>query len=163
VDDVRQPEPVSRQDTPDNPPRRGKTAAFLVLGLVLAGLAGFGVISWLGSLNSESTDDAFVDGHVSQVAAQIGGRVQAILVRDNQLVSAGQTLLTIDPRDMQVRVDQSVAGLAQARAQLAQATATLASAVPISARPRPMCRWHKRICSRRSATWRATAPSIRAP
>ena len=60
------------------------------------------------------------------MAAQIGGRVQALLVRDNQLVAAGQTLVTIDPRDMQVRADQSLAQRAQAVAQLAQARATLA-------------------------------------
>ncbi len=126
MDDVRQPEPVSRQDTPDNPPKRGKRLAFTVLFLVLGAGAVYGGMFWLASLHTESTDDAFVDGHVSQVAAQIGGRVQAILVRDNELVSAGQTLVTIDPRDMQVRVDQSIANLAQAGAQLAQARATLA-------------------------------------
>ncbi len=126
MDDVRQPDLANRQLTPDPPPKRGKGVAFLVLGLVLAGLAAFGGITWLNSLHSESTDDAFVDGHISQVAAQIGGRVQAILVRDNQMVQAGQTLVVIDPRDMQVRVDQSEAGLAQANAQLAQSRATLA-------------------------------------
>ncbi len=126
MDDVRQPEPVSRQDTPDNPPKRGKTLAFTLLFLALAAGAVYGGTVWLASLHTESTDDAFVDAHVSQVASQIGGRVQAILVRDNELVSVGQTLVTIDPRDMQVRVDQSTANLAQANAQLAQSRATLA-------------------------------------
>jgi membrane fusion protein (multidrug efflux system) len=126
MDDVRQPDPPSRDSVQDLPPKRGKRTAFIVLFLVLGGLAVAGVLTWLNARNYESTDDAFIDGHVSQVAPQIGGRVQALLVRDNQMVSAGQTLVTIDPRDMQVRVDQAVAQRAQAAAQLAQSRATLA-------------------------------------
>ncbi len=126
MDDVRQPEPVSRQATPDNPPKRGKALAFTLLFLVLGAGAVYGGIRWLAALHTESTDDAAIDGHVSQVSSQISGRVQAILVRDNELVSAGQPLVTIDPRDMEVRVDQSTANLAQSKAQLSQAQATLA-------------------------------------
>ena len=125
MDDVRQPDPLSRENVQDLPPKRGKRTAFVVLFLILGALGAGGVITWLAARHHESTDDAFIDGHVSQVASQIGGRVQALLVRDNQLVAAGQTLVTIDPRDMQVRVDQSIAQRAQAVAQLAQARATL--------------------------------------
>ncbi len=126
MDDVRQPEPISRQATPENPPKRGKALAFTLLFLALGAGAVYGGMVWLASLHTESTDDAAIDAHVSQVASQIGGRVRDILVRDNELVTAGQALVTIDPRDMQVRLNQSTANLAQARAQLAQAEATLA-------------------------------------
>ena len=125
MDDVRHPEPASRLDSVDAPPRRGKAASFLGLALVLTALAGGGVYYWLSQLHFESTDDAFIDGHVSQVSPQIAGRVVALLVADNQLVAAGQELVTIDPRDMQVRLDQALANRAQAAAQLAQAWATL--------------------------------------
>jgi membrane fusion protein (multidrug efflux system) len=123
VDDVRLPEP-SRLDTLDAPPK-GKARAFLILFVLLGGLGGAGVYAWLQGRHFESTDDAFIDGHVSQVAPQIAGRVSALLVADNQSVQAGQELLTIDPRDMQVRLDQALAGRAQAVAQAAQARATL--------------------------------------
>ena len=99
---------------------------FLVLGLVLAALTVGGVLYWLNARHYESTDDAFIDGHISQVSPQIGGRVVAILVRDNQMVQAGQKLIEIDPRDMQVRLEQAQAQQAQTAAQLAQVRAGLA-------------------------------------
>ena len=126
MDDVRPPQPVHSDDLSDAPPRRGKARAFLVLFLVFAMLGGAGVYVWLSGRGIESTDDAFIDGDVSQVSPQIAGRVIAILVDDNQRVAAGQELLRIDPRDEEVRIAQREAEQAQAAAELAQARATLA-------------------------------------
>ncbi len=110
----------------DAPPRRGKKVVFLILGLVLAAAVVACVLYYLSARHLESTDDAFIDGHVSQISPQIGGRVSALLVRDNQMVQAGQILLRIDPRDMQVKLEQALAQQAQTAAQLAQVRATLA-------------------------------------
>lgn len=74
----------------------------------------------------ESTDDAFIDAHVTTVAPQVAGRVQQILVKDNQFVNAGDVLLEIDPRDYQSKLTQAQANLAAAISQLAQAKAQLA-------------------------------------
>jgi membrane fusion protein (multidrug efflux system) len=110
----------------DAPPKRGKGLVFLILGLILIALVVAGVLYWLDARHYESTDDAFIDGHISQVSPQIGGRVVALLVRDNQMVHAGDPLLRIDPRDMQVKLQQALAQQAQTAAQLAQVRATLA-------------------------------------
>jgi membrane fusion protein, multidrug efflux system len=64
----------------------------------------------------ESTDDAQVDGHVTQIASRVGGTVLSVPVMDNQLVEAGAVLVTIDPRDYQVAVDKARAELADAEA-----------------------------------------------
>lgn len=71
----------------------------------------------------ESTDDAQVDGHITPIAAKISGRVQDVLVTDNEQVKAGQVLLKIDPRDYQAVVDQAQAAfdVAQSDAQSAGA------------------------------------------
>jgi len=61
--------------------------------------------------NRESTDDAQVDGHITPIAAKISGRIQEVLVNDNEAVKAGQVLLKIDPRDYQAAVDQAQAAL----------------------------------------------------
>src|ERR1700674_4312403 len=45
--------------------------------------------------NRESTDDAQVDGHITPIAAKISGRVQEVLVHDNEQVKAGQVLVKI--------------------------------------------------------------------
>lgn len=123
MDDVRRPEPDPA--ALDAPPKRGKAGAFIALFTIFGLLAAGGAYLWLTGRHYESTDDAFIDGHVSQVSPQIAGRVVALLVGDNQMVGAGQELLRIDPRDAQAKLDESLASYAQAQAQLAQARATL--------------------------------------
>ncbi len=93
--------------------------------IVLVVLVVLVVLYWLHAHDFESTDDAFVDTHLVRVAPRIAGRVDAVLVEDNQQVKAGQPLLRIDPRDYQARLDQAQATRAQADAQIAQAQAQL--------------------------------------
>jgi membrane fusion protein, multidrug efflux system len=99
----------------------------LIFGALLAIIAA-GVFFWVRSWNSQSTDDAQVDGHIAPVAPKIAGNVTDVLVNDNQQVKLGQLLLRIDPRDYQARVDQARAALAVAMSQAAGASA----GVPLS-------------------------------
>ena len=62
----------------------------------------------------ESTDDAQVDGHITQISSKVYGRVAEVLVDDNQQVKAGQVLARLDPRDYQAALDQAKAQLALA-------------------------------------------------
>src|SRR5882762_4486363 len=71
----------------------------------------------------ESTDDAFIEGHVTQVAPQVAGRVARVLVNDNQLVNAGEVLAEIDPSDYQAKLDQERAKLISAKSRIGQAEA----------------------------------------
>jgi membrane fusion protein (multidrug efflux system) len=56
---------------------------------------------------SESTDDAQVDGHITQIAARVGGTVRVINVMDNQRVKKGDVLVQIAPDDYQIAVESS--------------------------------------------------------
>jgi membrane fusion protein (multidrug efflux system) len=67
--------------------------------------------------NRETTDDAQVDGHITPMASKVYGRVQQVLVDDNQAVKAGQVLVKIDPRDYQAALDQAKAALALAESE----------------------------------------------
>ena len=107
-------------------PRWKKLLHWAVGLLVLAALAVAGVLYWLHARHFESTDDAFIDGYISQIAAQVPGRVTRIAFADNQQVTAGQVLVELDPRDYQVRLDQAVAQRVQAAAQAGQARAQVA-------------------------------------
>jgi membrane fusion protein (multidrug efflux system) len=62
-----------------------------------------------------STDDAYVDGTVALVSTRVAGTVSAVYVEDNWTVKRGDLLVTLDPRDFQVRVDQAEAQLARAK------------------------------------------------
>src|SRR6476469_9789247 len=93
-------------------------------------LIGFGVLAvaviaifvWRSS-GRQSTDDAQVDGHITQVAARVGGTVSKLNVQENQRVEAGAILAELDPRDYQVAVERAKAELADAQAN-ADAAAT---------------------------------------
>jgi membrane fusion protein (multidrug efflux system) len=99
----------------------------MIAGIAVLVLVGIGVWIWLSS-GKESTDDAQIDGHITQVATRVGGTVIKVAVKDNQLVEEGTVLAEIDPRDYQVAVDRARAELADAQAT---ATAT-GTGVPIA-------------------------------
>jgi membrane fusion protein (multidrug efflux system) len=87
-----------------------------------------GVIAWWHYRGQESTDDAQIDGHITQIAARVSGTIVKVSVDNNDAVGAGTLLVQIDPRDYQVAVDRAEAELADARATAAAAQ----SGVPIT-------------------------------
>ena len=121
-DDEKKGDGEQASEKPPTP--RWKRLLYWAVGLLLlAALVVAGVLYWMHARHFESTDDAFVDGYISQIAAQVPGRVTRIAFTDNQQVKAGQVLVELDPRDYQVRLDQAVAQRAQAAAQADQARA----------------------------------------
>jgi membrane fusion protein, multidrug efflux system len=78
-------------------------------------------IVWLMSRGHESTDDAQIDGHITQVSARVGGTILKVAVDNNDKVGAGALLVQMDPRDYQVALDRARAELADAQAQAAAA------------------------------------------
>ena len=107
-------------------PRWKKALYWTIGGIVALALIVGGVLYYLWSSHFQSTDDAFVDGYISRVSAQVSARVEKLLVQDNQQVRAGDVLIELDPRDYQARVDQARASLGQAEAALLQAQSQLA-------------------------------------
>ena len=75
-----------------------------------------------------STDDAYVDGSVSLVSSRISGTVTKLYVMENWGAKAGDLLLTLDPRDYEVRVAQAEAQLARARQSVDELYAQLQAA-----------------------------------
>ncbi len=105
---------------------RWKKALYLIIGLaILAALIVAGTLYYLHARHFETTDDAFIDGHQSQVSSQVAAKVITLAIQDNQPVKAGDPILQLDPRDYQVKLDQARAQRAQAAAQLQQAQAGL--------------------------------------
>ena len=75
------------------------------------------------ALNTVSTDDAYVDGHVTFVAPRVAGQVVKVMVEDNNSVHKGDLLVELDKEPYQVEVEQKQAALAVAQADLAAAKA----------------------------------------
>jgi membrane fusion protein, multidrug efflux system len=108
--------------TPSSAPAAAAPAApsrkrFIIIG-VLAAVAAAGVTYWAHARHFAETDDAQIDGSISNVSPRVSGNVSAVYVVENQLVKEGDVLAEIDPVDLQIAVDQAKAAVAQAQAQL---------------------------------------------
>jgi len=115
------------KNTPAPPSVRSKRRIlFAVIGVVLLSAAVVAVRYWLHSRHYESTDDAFIEGHATQVSPKISGYVQKIYITDNQQVRAGDLLVEIDPRDYEAKLSQARAARSAAIARSQAARASLA-------------------------------------
>src|SRR6266566_5015401 len=129
------PSPVS-PDEPAAPAKPGgrKRTVFIIMGVVLLGLAAVGARRWVYSLSHVSTDNAQVDGHIVPILPKVGGYVLDVRTDENRSVKAGDTLVVLDDRDYRARLAQAEADLAVAlagvsnRARVGQAEAQVAQA-----------------------------------
>ncbi len=94
---------------------KGFTIGLIVL-LVAGG--GFGIYKYVTGAHHEDTEDAQVEGNISQVIPRVSGYITDIRVADNQLVKKGDTILILDDRDLQIRLQQAQAALAIAQSNL---------------------------------------------
>jgi membrane fusion protein (multidrug efflux system) len=75
------------------------------------------------TLNTVSTDDAYVNGHVTFVAPRVAGQVSAVLVDDNMQVKKGDLLVQLDKEPFEVQVAIKQSAVTSAEADLAFANA----------------------------------------
>ena len=110
---------------PAGPPSRRWRRWLLIHGII-AGLAvtGYLLVPVVETmLNTVSTDDAYVNGHVTFVAPRVAGQVSRVLVDDNYRVKKGDLLVQLDKEPYQVQVAIKKAAVTAAEADLAAAQA----------------------------------------
>src|SRR5215472_5769654 len=113
--------------------RRRKLLIGVIGALVLLVICVFG-IPWIGQiLNTVSTDDAYVNGHVTFVAPRVGGQISRVLVDDNNRVRKGDLLAELDKEPFQVTVAEKRAAVDIANADL-QAAAAMVRGIEAQAR-----------------------------
>jgi membrane fusion protein (multidrug efflux system) len=120
------PSAAPESSPPLTAPRTHAWRMWLYLGVGIVGLA-IGTY-WLiplvhTSLNTVSTDDAYVNGHVTFVAPRVAGQVRRVLVDDNVRVKKGDLLVEVDKEPYQVQVTISEAAVVTAQADLLTAQA----------------------------------------
>jgi membrane fusion protein, multidrug efflux system len=122
------PPPAPRASS--HPWRRGLLWAGAVAGLAFGGYALAPTVKTM--METVSTDDAYVNGHVTYVAPRVAGQVSRVLVDDNDRVKKGDLLVQLDKEPYQVEVDIKRAAVVNAEADLeaarAQVRGTLAQA-----------------------------------
>jgi membrane fusion protein, multidrug efflux system len=121
---------------------------------LIALLAGFAFMHYYGL--TRSTENAYINADVVNVAAQVSGRVTAVYVQDNQHVRKGAPLFDIDPEPFAIALTRAQADLALARqsarqdnaevsvarAQIAQTESDLANARASYARDQELVAQH---------------------
>jgi len=85
-------------------------------------VGGYFLLPWVNTaFNTVSTDDAYVNGHVTMVAPRVSGEVARVLVDDNMRVKKGDSLVQLDKEPFQVQVALKRAAVQVAEANLATA------------------------------------------
>ena len=87
-------------------------------------VGGHFLVPWIETaMNTESTEDAYVNGHVTYVAPRVSGEVAKVLVDDNMRVKKGDLLVQLDKEPYQVQVSLKRAAVRVAEANLTSAEA----------------------------------------
>lgn len=105
------------------PKAKNKRFTIVLVALVLVG-GTFGVTKYIHSLYHEETDDAQIEANISPAIPRVSGYIAEVRVKDNQMVKKGDTLLILDNRDEQIKLNQALAALAAAKSSLSVAEAT---------------------------------------
>lgn len=92
--------------------KKGLTWGILLV-LVLLG-CGLGYHFWQKSKQSVSTDDAYIEGDVITVSAEVPGRIVDVRVKDNQKVKKGELLVRIESSDYDSKLSQAERNLRSA-------------------------------------------------
>ncbi len=96
-----------------------KSKRFIIIFILLVVFGGwFGISKYIHGQHHEETEDAQVQANISPVISRISGYVAEVKVQDNQKVRKGDTLLILDNRDLQLKVQQAEAALATAKSNL---------------------------------------------
>jgi membrane fusion protein (multidrug efflux system) len=116
-----------RNDPPATPPAAKKHGPLFWLIVVALSIgAAIWLVDFIGhAYHYESTDDAYVAGHVHQVSPQAAGSVTQVLVDENVRVTAGEVLVLIDPLEYEISLHRAEANLAAAKADAAEARAAV--------------------------------------
>ena len=101
---------------------RSRVPMYVVGGIILASLL-IGLGYWLYSRRFETTDDAFVEGNITQISPKISAYVSKVHIKENQSVKKGDLLVELDSRDYENKLEQAQARLKAAIAQNEKALA----------------------------------------
>ncbi len=91
---------------------------WILMASVPLALVGIAAYLYLTAGRYASTDDAYVKADKISISADVGARVVAVEVKDNQPVKAGQVLFRLDDSSYRIALERAEAQLASARLQV---------------------------------------------
>ena len=81
----------------------------------------------IDSMLYQSTDDAYVESHLVQIAPKVGGQVVEVFIDDNQRINEGDVVIKIDDTDFKVKFAQADANYQRALLNQKIASANLSA------------------------------------
>ena len=100
----------------------------IIFGILLVAGVVWGGMKLFRSFNYVETDNAQIVGNIYPAIPRVPGKVIDVSVQDNQLVAKGDTLITLDPADFEIRRNVAEAALLNARAAVSAAKAQITAA-----------------------------------
>ncbi|MCE0498605.1 MAG: HlyD family secretion protein [Methylacidiphilales bacterium] len=119
--------PQESQDQPAGAPPGRKLAFRIAAGIALLAALIWGAAFLIHSYYYESTDDAFIEGHVVTISTKLSNTVRDVLIDDNYDVKQGDLLVQIDPRDYDVALHSAQAAYDKAKSDYDRDTALAGS------------------------------------
>lgn len=114
----RDPQIMDEQEFAYRTSARRKWLRPVLMGSVPLVLLAAGAGYYIANDHYVSTENAYVQQDKVSVAAEVGGRIVEVLVRENQRVNAGDVLFRIDPEPYRIAAAQADAAIAQAQVRL---------------------------------------------
>ena len=88
--------------------KRYVTGSIFIILLILV------CVIYINSLLYQSTDDAYIESHLVQIAPKVGGQVTEVYINDNQKINDGDVVIKIDDTDYKVKLAQAEANYQKA-------------------------------------------------
>lgn len=77
-----------------------------------------GIFGAIYSTYYQSTDDAFIEAHLTYLSPKVSGQIIELNVDDNSKVKKGEIIAQIDPKDYEVALKNAIAKFEKAQAEL---------------------------------------------
>jgi membrane fusion protein (multidrug efflux system) len=113
---------------PKKPPLYKRPAFIITAIILLIVIVVVGIVFWLYIRRFVWTDDAYIDGNITQIAPQVSAPVKILHIDDNVYVKKGDLMVELDPTDYQVALEQAQTTVEAARGRLAQSEAQIGAA-----------------------------------
>lgn len=125
--------PVAQAEAPAaaSPKKKGLGRRLLLSVVLVAAIGGgawYGYEWWTNGRFIVSTDDAYIEGDITNIAPKVTGYVAKVNVVANQHVKAGEALVTLDTGDYSIASQQADAQIATQRLALVRFDAQIAAA-----------------------------------
>lgn len=90
-------------------PKRRSPVLPVILAALLAGGGWYGYQWWTDGRFMVSTEDAYIEGDIAIISPKVSGYVAKVNVTSDQIVHAGDPLVTLDAGDYQIAYNQALA------------------------------------------------------